>query len=197
MSFLKELKRQKDKLKETETVVTRADGVKFVEGTGTFLEPNAYGFIVDTKPDDVPVLIRDHIYIGSQDCAVDSVLEKFNISCVVSLGIDVDLSNVEHKFVPVLDLPESDLTLVLADCLPFIRNCVDKKLNVLVHCNAGVSRTSMVAIAYLMQYERMDFSEAYDLVKSKRPVIQPNAGFRKQLQCLQPGNVLKSMSIEK
>ncbi|XP_045785714.1 dual specificity protein phosphatase 19 [Maniola jurtina] len=191
MSFLSELKKQKDRLKGTETVVTRADGVKYVEGSGTFLEPNAYGFIVDTKPDDTPALIIDYLYIGSQDCAVKSVLDKYNISCVVSLGIDVDISNVEHKFIPVLDLPESDITPVLVDCLPFIRNCIDNKRNVLVHCNAGVSRTSMVAIAYLMQYERMSFNEAYDLVKTKRPAIQPNAGFRKQLQCLDPGNVLK------
>ncbi|CAH2238341.1 probable dual specificity protein phosphatase DDB_G0283417 [Pararge aegeria] len=191
MSFLSELKKQKDRLKGTETVVTRVDGVKFVEGSGTLLEPNTYGFVVDTKPDDIPVLIVDHLYIGSQDCAVKSVLEKFNINCVISLGIDVDVCNLEHRFVPVMDLPESDIVPVLAECLPFIRNCIEAKLNVLVHCNAGVSRTSMVAIAYLMEYEKMSFSEAYELVKTKRPAIQPNAGFKKQLQCLQPGNLLK------
>lgn len=193
MSFLCELQKQKDRLKETRTVVTRADGVKYLEGSESVLEQTSYGFIVDTKPDDVPALIVDHLYIGSQDCAVKSVIDKYNINCVVSLGIDIDKSNldIEHRFLPVLDLPESDITPILKESLPFIRSCIEKKLNVLIHCNAGVSRTSMVAIAYLMEYEKMRFSQAYDLVKMKRPAIQPNVGFRKQLQCLEPGNVLK------
>lgn len=185
MSFLEELRRKKDKLKQTVTVVTNADGRRYLEGEGkqqamTSLPPS-YGFVVDTKPDDVPVLIANYVYIGSQDCAVDNILKYHNIKNVLSLGVNADVSDVEHKFVQCLDLPETDIVPVLKECLPFIHTAVDKKRNVLIHCNAGVSRTSMVAIAYL-QSTGLKYDSAYSLVKSKRPAVQPNAGFVRQLR---------------
>lgn len=37
-------------------------------------------------------------------------------------------------------------------------------------------------MAYLMSIRRMSFTEANELVASKRPIIQPNAGFVRQLK---------------
>lgn len=198
MSFLSELKKQKDKLKLTETVVTKADGKRFVEckadGGGTYnttvCAPSAYGFVVDTKPDDIPVEIIEHLYIGSQDCTAENILEKYAIKRVLSLGIDVDTKEINHKYVPCLDLPETAIKPILSESLSFIHEAIDSKENVLVHCNAGVSRTSLVAIAYLMQYESMEYKQAYDFIKRKRPAIQPNAGFKQQLSRLTPGSVI-------
>lgn len=191
MSFLSELKKQKNKLKETETIVTNVDGKRFIEKgeERQNIAQSSYGFVVDTKPDDVPVMIIDYLYIGSQDCTTEAVIEKYNIRHVLSLGINVNVS-VDHEFVECLDLPETDIRHLLEKSLRFIRKAVECKDNVLVHCNAGVSRTSTVTIAYLMQFEGMSFDTAYRFVKEKRPAIQPNAGFRKQLQALTPGNVI-------
>jgi len=50
---------------------------------------------------------------------------------------------------------------------------------VLVHCHMGVSRSATVVIAYLMKYFHMTHREAYNFVKKKRSVINPNEGFRK------------------
>ncbi|CAK1582223.1 unnamed protein product [Parnassius mnemosyne] len=192
MSFLNELKKQKEKLKETETVVTNVDGKRYIEGRqqSVTVLPTQYGFIVDTKPDDVPVLIVDYLYIGSQDCATDKILESYNITNVLSLGITVNLTNVKHKFVQCLDLPETDIEPVLIESLPFIHVAVTNKENILIHCNAGVSRTSMVAIAYL-QSMGIDYEEAYNLVKTKRPAIQPNAGFKKQLKGMNISGIIQ------
>ncbi|XP_053625903.1 dual specificity protein phosphatase 19 [Plodia interpunctella] len=193
MSFLEKLKKQKQKLKETETVVTSVDGQRRVEKgdakTISSLTP-CHGFVVDTKPDNIPIEIVDHLFIGSQDCTDNSVLEANNIRHVLSLGINVDI-DINHKFVECLDLPETDVTSILKECLPFVHDGVRKKENVLVHCNAGVSRTSLVAIAYLMHYHNMEFEDAHAVVKEKRPAIQPNAGFRKQLMNFKPGNIIK------
>lgn len=57
---------------------------------------------------------------------------------------------------------------------------------VLVHCNAGVSRSSSVVIGYLMQTEALSFEDAYDQVKLARPSIHPNRGFHQQLQSYKP-----------
>lgn len=66
MSFLNELQKRKNVLKKTETVVTKVDGQRYVEKDSvvTAICPNTYGFVVDTKPDNVPALISDHVYIG-------------------------------------------------------------------------------------------------------------------------------------
>ncbi|XP_041977609.1 dual specificity protein phosphatase 19-like [Aricia agestis] len=189
MSFLNELKRQKSKLKETVTVVTNIDGAKHVEGSQEIIE-HTFGFVVDTKPDNIPVMIVDHVYIGSQDCTDIKVITDYNIQHVLSLGVDVHIEGVNKKFVNILDLPESDVRHVLQDCLPFVKNAVDLKENVLIHCNAGVSRTSMVVIAFLMHYHSMPFEEAYKFVKEKRPAIQPNSGFKIQLQNMRAGAIL-------
>ncbi|CAB3234686.1 unnamed protein product [Arctia plantaginis] len=191
MSFLSELKKQKSKLKETETVVTKVDGQRYSEKNCniTAVYPNTFGFVVDTKPDSTPALITDYLYIGSQDCAAANVIDTNNIKHVLSLGIHVDVT-VDNKHITCLDLPETNIKDTLHDCLTYIRKAVESKENILVHCNAGVSRTSMVTIAYLMHYERMEFQDAYALVKSKRPAIQPNDGFKKQLKVMTPGQLI-------
>ena len=53
---------------------------------------------------------------------------------------------------------------------------------VLVHCRAGVSRSATVCIAYIMHKQGLSLDSAYEFVKSKRPVIDPNINFIRQLQ---------------
>lgn len=57
---------------------------------------------------------------------------------------------------------------------------------VLVHCNAGVSRSASVVIGFLMCQEKMSFDEAFSAVKAARPYIQPNPGFMNQLKKYNP-----------
>ncbi|KAJ0180289.1 hypothetical protein K1T71_003693 [Dendrolimus kikuchii] len=191
MSFLQQLQKQKNKLKDTDTVVTKTDGKRYLESKHEVSKQltSCYGFVVDTKPDNVPVMIMEHLYIGSQDCTSQEVLNEYNIKRVLSLGIDIE-TNIGHKYVQCLDLPETDVRPILEQSLPFIKEGIDNNENLLIHCNAGVSRTSTVAIAYLMHYEKMTFNDAYDLVKRKRPSTQPNTGFRKQLQLMIPGQII-------
>ena len=56
---------------------------------------------------------------------------------------------------------------------------------ILVHCAAGMSRSPTLVIAYLMIENRWSFEEAYNFVKKKRPLTEPNIGFVKQLKNLE------------
>ncbi len=56
-----------------------------------------------------------------------------------------------------------------------------EKGNVLVHCQAGVSRSASVVIAFLIKKFKVDFSEALNFVQSKRKVVNPNEGFKLSL----------------
>lgn len=53
---------------------------------------------------------------------------------------------------------------------------------VLVHCHAGVSRSATICIAYLMYYKHLTMDQAYDYLKARRHIINPNWNFMTQLQ---------------
>jgi hypothetical protein len=56
---------------------------------------------------------------------------------------------------------------------------------VLVHCQAGQSRSATVVIAHLMKEERWSAEAALRFVQQKRPSVHPNIGFMDQLRALQ------------
>jgi predicted protein tyrosine phosphatase len=55
----------------------------------------------------------------------------------------------------------------------------------LVHCFAGVSRSATIVIAYLMVEYGMTLNDALIHVRKQRYFINPNDGFRRQLQTFQ------------
>jgi protein-tyrosine phosphatase len=62
-------------------------------------------------------------------------------------------------------------------CINFIDNSEGR---VLVHCTAGVSRSSTIVLAYLT-YKGTPLYKNLKLLREKRPVVDPNECFMKQL----------------
>ena len=48
----------------------------------------------------------------------------------------------------------------------------------------GISRSTTIVIYYLMKKNNINFEEAYNIVKEKRGVTNPNYGFIEQLKSL-------------
>ena len=53
---------------------------------------------------------------------------------------------------------------------------------ILIYCRAGQSRSATLCIAYFMKYHDMTFDQAYQFVRTRRPIIHPNRGFVHQLK---------------
>ena len=53
--------------------------------------------------------------------------------------------------------------------------------HVLIHCQAGVSRSSTLAIAYIMARSNLAMLDAFRFVKSRRSIVAPNFNFMGQL----------------
>jgi len=70
---------------------------------------------------------------------------------------------------------------VFEKCHAFIDTARAEGASVLVHCNAGISRSATIVISYLMHREKMSLREALAWVKARRKVISPNFGFVRQL----------------
>lgn len=58
--------------------------------------------------------------------------------------------------------------------------------SVLVHCVYGVSRSSTLVCAYLINQYGMNAKDAVEMVKAKRPQVNPNRGFLKVLESQNP-----------
>ncbi|MED6292551.1 hypothetical protein CHARACLAT_001458 [Characodon lateralis] len=123
---------------------------------------------------------------ASQDAAHDiDTLQRFKVSHVLNVAYGVTNlfpDQMVYKTFQILDLPETDITAHLEECSSFIDQAREQDGVVMVHCNAGVSRSSSIVIGYLMLREGLSFDDAYKQTKLARPSIRPNPGFYQQLQ---------------
>ncbi|KAL6087373.1 hypothetical protein STEG23_016674 [Scotinomys teguina] len=67
------------------------------------------------------------------------------------------------------------------EAIGFIDSVKNSGGRVLVHCQAGISRSATICLAYLIQSRRVRLDEAFDFVKQRRGVISPNFSFMGQL----------------
>lgn len=143
------------------------------------------------------VLNNDHIheivpnlYLGNMFSTHPNILYKYGIDCVLNLGgHETDLNKNKYKLyaqsiITIDDIPQNAkrmLDEVIPYGVKFIDNCMKDRKRVLVHCAAGVSRSSTVVIAWLMKTYSMDRDKAHLMVKQARKIIRPNDGFMQAL----------------
>ena len=69
----------------------------------------------------------------------------------------------------------------LRDRVSFVSQQRQAGRTVYVHCAAGVSRSGMVVVAYLMQRNHWSRDQALEFVREKRPQVRPNPAFMELL----------------
>ncbi|EMD34294.1 hypothetical protein CERSUDRAFT_117175 [Gelatoporia subvermispora B] len=129
------------------------------------------------------------LYLGSLAAILDpTLLAAHAISALVHV-LDAPWLPAPDPKAPLdayrLDISDStsvDLRPHLESAVRWIDDRLRRGLNVLVHCQQGISRSAAVVIAYLIYTHNMTYDSAFDLVKRKRACIKPNPGF---VRCLQ------------
>ncbi|XP_071802917.1 dual specificity protein phosphatase 19-like [Asterias amurensis] len=192
MSFLGDIESfSQTNLKKVDTQVTTAAGKRLVEtrSDGSFsqktVEGKSMGFVCDTKPDFQVLEVRPGVLLGSQDVAANlELLQKHHVTHILNVAtgiVNFFPNQFIYKTVEILDVPETDITGYFAECFQFI-DAAKATGKVLVHCNAGVSRSPSVVIAYLMSTEGVSLGAILDELRGERPAVRPNDGFMKCLE---------------
>ena len=147
----------------------------------------------DTRVDYVSSneVIDGKLWIGSAEAArvssEDSLLVAKNIKCILSIGESPhcyayqDYRHLRYKrLVADDDVSEVRLAERFHEAADWIHANLDQR--VLVHCQAGQSRSAAIVLAYLMKYQDMSYEQAFERLRSVRPQVEPNVGFVRQLK---------------
>nr|CAB3266684.1 serine/threonine/tyrosine-interacting protein-like [Phallusia mammillata] len=92
----------------------------------------------------------------------------------------------KYLIVEVADNPFENILIHFEQVIQFMQICIQNKGCVLVHGNAGMSRSAAFVVAFLMQQYEASFVDAYAHVKNKRFCVNLNLGFIHQLKEFEP-----------
>ena len=132
-----------------------------------------------------PVKIMDNLYLGN-------ILNSSNYEQLKDYHIDVIFNmTAEHAcYFPgefeyhqlfVSDLKNASLGLEFDRMVDILNATLKANRNVLVHCHHGRSRSVSLIVGYLMKHHDKTFDQAYNLIKTKKPIISLNVDFKQQL----------------
>src|SRR3990167_233805 len=142
----------------------------------------------EVLPQD-PVTKKGGLYIGDWNSADD-------VQTLVQKQINFVLSALPESIARKPEYPKHGITQMIVsaedmasfDMRPFFEQAFEfisqglKNGNVLVHCAAGISRSSTLTLVYLMRVRHEGFNQSLAFLRTKRPICTPNHGFTVQLK---------------
>lgn len=153
-----------------------------------------------------PTVILNHVLLGSRENAEDSrLLNVLGITHICNCAQQVG-NSFEGEFIYLKlnlhDAQDEELIPHFQTVTKFIKRVERLRGRVLIHCISGksyslgcpeyadgcpwlsivgASRSPALLVAYLMIDKKMSLLDAYNMVRRKRQVVQPNQAFRLQL----------------
>lgn len=157
---------------------------------------NIPGLPPPPSPTDIPRTkdIENHpatqvtpfLFLGNMTDAADpNTLTRLGIDHVLNVTAVTPTyqqsPNINYKQLLAADNGSQNIKQYFDEAFTFIDAAKDCKGSVLIHCQAGVSRSPTIAIAYLIKYFSMSMVDAYKFIKCRRSIISPNLNFMGQL----------------
>ncbi|KAA0708206.1 Dual specificity protein phosphatase 10 [Triplophysa tibetana] len=127
------------------------------------------------------------LFLGNERDAQDrEQMQRLNIGYILNVTTHLplyhfDLGLFNYKRLPATDSNKQNLRQYFEEAFEYIEEAHQAGQGLLIHCQAGVSRSATIVIAYLMKHTWMTMTDAYKFVKSRRPIISPNLNFMGQL----------------
>jgi hypothetical protein len=144
----------------------------------------------DKEPHVDASQVESRIFVGTQDAACNGEwLAANNILFILNIGAATTPlieSLVGYKRIMLSDEPESNILAEFDNCFEFIEKALNYNATsaILVHCQAGISRSPTIVCAYLMRRHGWTVEAALGHIRAVRN-IGPNFGFRLQLKSYQ------------
>ncbi|KAM4622122.1 dual specificity protein phosphatase 1 [Polymixia lowei] len=132
-----------------------------------------------------PVEILPFLYLGSAyHASRKDMLDMLGITALINVSANCPNhfeDSFLYKSIPVEDNHKADISSWFNEAIEFIDSVRNNGGRVFVHCQAGISRSATICLAYLMRTNRVKLDEAFEFVKQRRSIISPNFSFMGQL----------------
>jgi protein-tyrosine phosphatase/thiol-disulfide isomerase/thioredoxin len=143
--------------------------------------------------------ILPNLYISNWDAGNDNdLIKQLNLKAVLTICSFFKSNTVlqfykdngiDFMFIKLDDTDQDDIASHFDSTFNFIKYHISKGNNILVHCYAGISRSVTLVANYILREIYEDdishpehaVSNVLEYIRSKRPMIDPNPGFLKQL----------------
>ncbi|KAM9463850.1 dual specificity protein phosphatase 2 isoform 1-T1 [Salvelinus alpinus] len=149
------------------------------------LETSVTGRKTPLYDQEGPVELLPFLFLGS---AVHSSRRETLTAAGITAVLNVSSSSpnlyeedLKYMRLTVEDSLAADIAALFPEAIAFIDSVKESGGRVLVHCQAGISRSATICLAYLIHARRVRLDEAFDFVKQRRQVISPNLAFMGQL----------------
>ncbi|KAG8578665.1 hypothetical protein GDO81_010575 [Engystomops pustulosus] len=147
-----------------------------------------------------PVEILPFLYLGSAyHASRKDMLDTLGITALINVSANCPNhfeGHYQYKSIPVEDSHKADISSWFNEAIDFIDSIKNKGGRVFVHCQAGISRSATICLAYLMRTNRVKLDEAFEFVKQRRSIISPNFSFMGQLLQFESQVLAPSCSAE-
>ncbi|XP_048814917.1 dual specificity protein phosphatase 22-A-like isoform X1 [Lagopus muta] len=126
------------------------------------------------------------LYLGNiRDSEDRDSLRRHGVTHILSVhnGAKPVLEDMTYLCISASDSSSQNLRMQhFKESIKFIHECRLRGGGCLVHCLAGVSRSTTIVVAYLMTVTELGWERCLAATKAVRSYASPNFGFQQQLQ---------------
>uniref|UniRef100_A0A2K6VU16 protein-tyrosine-phosphatase n=3 Tax=Onchocerca TaxID=6281 RepID=A0A2K6VU16_ONCVO len=151
--------------------------------------------------------IIENLYLSDvhdvlDECRIDRLKNELKITHILTIAaenipVEKQITGISYMFVFALDMDTQDMFAgdLLANAIIYIKTSIENGGRILVHCEAGISRSVFVVAAYIMQKFQWSSAKAVKYIQRIRPIALPNDGFMRQLQIFESCHFIANIQI--
>ena len=126
-------------------------------------------------------ILENKLYLSGEYSSQNKEILKSNgITAILNCTTKLPNHFKEEFFYLNLDLEDDDKQNI-ESTFEISHKFISENEKILIHCQAGVSRSPTIILSYLIKFENFNLKDAMNFVRKKRNIVFPNVGFVYQL----------------